>query len=209
FRSPYSYLAMPRLSALARDWDLDLTVRPVWPIAVRDPGFFARENPNWVPYLLRDVQRVAAFNGMPFAFPRPDPIVQDRATRSIAAEQPYIRRVTHLGVAASRRGAATSLRYAEVVSAALWGEQVEDWHLDAQLGPILARADLSLETLQAEIAADEAGFDAEVEANQVALDAAGHWGVPTLVFDGEPFFGQDRIDLALWTMRRAGLQTRT
>jgi len=33
-------------------------------------------------------------------------------------------------------------------------------------------------------------------ANQDALKAAGHWGVPTLVFDGEPFFGQDRIAMA-------------
>jgi len=34
----------------------------------------------------------------------------------------------------------------------------------------------------------------EIEANQTALDAAGHWGVPTLVFNAEPFFGQDRIE---------------
>ena len=45
--------------------------------------------------------------------------------------------------------------------------------------------------------ADAEALDAEVAANQAALEAAGHWGVPTLVFKGEPFFGQDRIDLAL------------
>ena len=38
--------------------------------------------------------------------------------------------------------------------------------------------------------------------------AAGHWGVPTMVFDGEPFFGQDRLDLLVWRMRQAGLQER-
>ncbi len=208
YRSPYSYLATPRLAALTRDWDLAIRVRPVWPIAVRDPGFFARENPNWIPYLLRDVRRVAEFNGLPFGFPKPDPIVQDMETRTIAPEQPYIRRITHLAVAAGRRGPETGLRFADVVSGALWGERVENWHEDAQLGPILARAGLDLAELQAEIDADPAGFDAEVEANQAALDAAGHWGVPTLVFEGEPFFGQDRLDLALRTMRRAGLQSR-
>jgi hypothetical protein len=31
---------------------------------------------------------------------------------------------------------------------------------------------------------------------------------PTLVFDGEPFFGQDRIDVALWRMKQAGLAPR-
>jgi 2-hydroxychromene-2-carboxylate isomerase len=32
--------------------------------------------------------------------------------------------------------------------------------------------------------------------------------VPTLVFDGEPFFGQDRIDMCLWRMREKGLAPR-
>ena len=41
-----------------------------------------------------------------------------------------------------------------------------------------------------------------------ALEAAGHWGVPTLVFDGEPFFGQDRIAMAKWRMDQKGLQPR-
>ena len=53
-----------------------------------------------------------------------------------------------------------------------------------------------------------AGHEAEVEANQTALQAAGHWGVPTLVFDGEPFFGQDRIDTCVWRMRQNGLTRR-
>jgi 2-hydroxychromene-2-carboxylate isomerase len=29
----------------------------------------------------------------------------------------------------------------------------------------------------------------------------GHWGVPTFVFEKEPFFGQDRIDLLIWRMQ--------
>ena len=45
-------------------------------------------------------------------------------------------------------------------------------------------------------------------ANQVALEIAGHWGVPTLVFEGEPFFGQDRIEMARWRMEQKGLASR-
>ncbi|TMB53500.1 MAG: 2-hydroxychromene-2-carboxylate isomerase, partial [Deltaproteobacteria bacterium] len=37
---------------------------------------------------------------------------------------------------------------------------------------------------------------------------AGHWGVPTMVFAGEPFFGQDRIELLVWRMRQHGLRAR-
>jgi hypothetical protein len=29
-----------------------------------------------------------------------------------------------------------------------------------------------------------------------------------LVFDGEPFFGQDRIEMAKWRMEQKGLQPR-
>jgi 2-hydroxychromene-2-carboxylate isomerase len=32
--------------------------------------------------------------------------------------------------------------------------------------------------------------------------------VPTLVFDGEPFFGQDRIAMAQWRMVQKGLEKR-
>ena len=51
-------------------------------------------------------------------------------------------------------------------------------------------------------------YEAEIEANQNALNDIGHWGVPTFGFEGEPFFGQDRIDLLLWRMRQHGLAER-
>ena len=35
FRSPYSYLATPRLMELERAYDLMINVRPVYPLAVR------------------------------------------------------------------------------------------------------------------------------------------------------------------------------
>jgi len=30
--------------------------------------------------------------------------------------------------------------------------------------------------------------------------SAGHWGVPLMVYKGEPFYGQDRFDQLLWRM---------
>ncbi len=67
---------------------------------------------------------------------------------------------------------------------------------------------LNLAELDAEAIADAEALDAEIHTNQAALEAAGHWGVPTFVFDGEPFFGQDRIEMALWRMQQKGLQRR-
>ena len=45
----------------------------------------------------------------------------------------------------------------------------------------------------------------EISANQDALEAAGHWGVPTYVFNNEPYFGQDRIDLLRWRLDKEKL----
>ena len=74
FRSPYSYLVTPRLAEFERDYDVKANVRPVYPIAVRIPGFFKQVNPMWPPYLLKDTVRVAEMEGLPYAWPSPDPV---------------------------------------------------------------------------------------------------------------------------------------
>ena len=48
-----------------------------------------------------------------------------------------------------------------------------------------------------------------VEKNQQALSAAGHWGVPTFVFEGEPFFGEDRIDTLRWRLDKRAVQRKS
>lgn len=54
FRSPYSYLAAPQIEALLAEFDVEVAMRIVRPIAVRIPGFFQSVNPLWPPYLARD-----------------------------------------------------------------------------------------------------------------------------------------------------------
>jgi len=205
FRSPYSWLAIGRYRAMTETYDLEIDLRPVYPLAIRQPDFFERNHPNWLAYTFRDMIRLAQFHQIPLAAPRPDPIVQDMGTRRIAAEQPYIFRLVRLGQAAARRG--RSLVFCAEVAQLIWGG-TENWHEGDHLVGAAARAGMDLAELDAEAVADAEALDAEVAANQAALEAAGHWGVPTLVFDSEPFFGQDRIDLALWRMRQAGLASR-
>ena len=204
FRSPYSYLATSRLVEIARRFTVDLRVRPVLPIAIRTPAFFAQQNPLWVPYLLRDTFRLAEYLGLPYGWPQPDPVVQEFPSRQIAAEQPYIHRLTRLGVEADRRG--RGLAFVDEVSRVIWGG-VAGWHEGTHLADAARRAGLDLAALDAAIA-EPADHDATIAANQEALQAAGHWGVPTMVFAGEPFFGQDRIDLLLWRLRQHGLTER-
>ena len=47
-----------------RDYKLTVRFRPVYPIAVRTPEFFANVHPLWFPYFMRDVFRVAEYPGV-------------------------------------------------------------------------------------------------------------------------------------------------
>lgn len=205
FRSPYSYLATRRYVELTERYDLEIALRQVYPLAVRDRTFFKRNPPNWMRYTMTDVARLAAFYGIPIAPPRPDPIVQDLATGEVAEEQPIIFPLVRMGQAASRRG--KGLAYADAVSRLIWGG-VENWNEGDHLRGAAASAGLDHDELAKEAADDADALDAEIDANRVELEASGHWGVPTLVFNGEPFFGQDRIELAEWRMKQAGLKER-
>ncbi|MFN0185374.1 MAG: DsbA family protein, partial [Aquabacterium sp.] len=108
----------------------------------------------------------------------------------------------YLGVQAQRQG--RGLRFAREVSTLIFGG-TRDWPLGSLLADATARAGLDLAALDAAVAADRAGHQAEVEANQAALAEARHWGVPTFAFRGEPFFGEDRIDTLRWRLQKSGL----
>lgn len=206
FRSPYSYLATPRIVDLVASYYVDCDVRPVYPIAIRDPDFFEQVNPMWPPYLFRDTHRTAEMIGVPFRWPRPDPVVHDVGKGEIPAEQPYIHRLTRLGVAAAERG--RGLPFIDAVSHTIWSGTVDDWDQGDHLAKAADRAGLDLAELDAAILADPEGYEAKIVANQAAHAAAGHWGVPTCVFEGEPFFGQDRVEQLVWRLGQHGLAKR-
>ncbi len=207
FRSPYSYLATPRLVETQREYDLAINVRPVYPLAVRSGQFFAQVNAMWIPYLLRDTFRISQMLGLPYAWPKPDPVVVDPATRAATPNQPYIHRLTRLGCAAAETG--HGLDFLNETSRVIWSGQNENWHQGDHLAKAAARAGLDLAELDAKIAADPDKYEAIIQANQQAHAECGHWGVPTMAFNGEPFFGQDRLDVLLWRLKQNGLQPRT
>ena len=205
FRSPYSYLVTPRLIEFERDYDVRANVRPVYPIAVRIDGFFKNANPMWLPYLVRDVARLAQMLGMPFAPPRPDPIAMNLQTGQVPKEQPHIGRLTRLGVAAAERG--KGLAFLREISGVIWGGTV-DWHQGDHLARATGRAGLDLAELDRDIANNADRYEAAIVENEAAQKRAGHWGVPLMVFENEPFFGQDRFDVLKWRMTQKGLLKR-
>jgi 2-hydroxychromene-2-carboxylate isomerase len=206
FRSPYCYLLTPRLRQLVQDYDLKVRLRPVYPLAIRRPEFFATAPSQLVSYVLTDTARTAAYLGMPFRWPSPDPIVQDLETREISPDQPYAYWLTHLGMAAEHLGG--GLGFACEVARLIWSGEVDDWTRRTNLQGACARADLSLEGLEASMSTNPRCGESGVLANQGDHDRAGHWGVPLCVFDGEPFFGQDRFDTLVWRLKQRGIRTR-
>jgi len=206
FRSPYSYLAIPRIKEIVKEYDVTVNVRPVYPIAVRTPKFFKDVNPLWIDYLMTDIQRVGDMNGIPISWPRPDPVKMNRQTKEIPLEQPYIHRLTHLGVAAAETG--NGLAFIDKISELIWNGKTRGWHEGDHLARAAAAAGFDLTTLDSMIADDFDGYAAKVGTNQAALEAAGHWGVPTLAYKNEAFFGQDRVDVCLWRMQQDGLSRR-
>ena len=205
FRSPYSYLATGRLVQLRDSHELDVEVRPVLPLAVRTPEFFKKVNPLFPSYLVRDVLRLGQFHGIPIRWPSPDPVAMN-PDGSYPTEQPYIHRLTRLGVAAAESG--RGLEFLDEVSKIIWNGTVKGWNEGDHLSRATQRAGLDLTDLDAKIEANPEHFRSTIDANQEALEAAGHWGVPTMVFEGEPFFGQDRLDLLQWRLQEAGLGER-
>ena len=206
FRSPYSYIVLPRIRELRDKFCVTVDLRVVHPNALRNPAYFARMDPLARPYFLKDSARVAAFHGMPFRRPVPDPINQDPTTLAIAAEQPHARRLGRLGIAATERG--RGLEFCSAVASMLWDGTVTGWDQGEHLEEAAARAGLSLAELDSVIVADPQRYEERLAENDRLLRKAGHWGVPTMVFEGEPFFGQDRFDVLVWRMKQCGLEPR-
>lgn len=205
FRSPYSYLVTPDLLNLRTDYDIDIRLRPVLPIALRaKTAIFDASDKKRPRYIVMDARRRAEFLGLPFTWPRPDPVIQDRETFEVPEHQPLIWRLTALGIEAERCG--KGIDFAHAAAQLIWSG-TRDWDQGDHLAKATAAIGLSLQTLEASIDLERARAD--VAANHSALDEAGHWGVPTMVFNQEPFFGQDRIDTLRWRLDQAGLRTVT
>ena len=201
FRSPYSYLAAQLIQAIEDDFDVALYLRPVLPLALREPSFFREGNIERVRYLLIDWERRAEMLGLPHTWPDPDPIVQNYEDMSIAEEQPYIHRLCRLGVEAQRQG--KGVAFAAAVSRLIFGG-TRGWDQGSALADAVASAGLDLAAMEAAIG-DGEDHDAAIAENQAMQASVGHSGVPLFVFRGEPFFGQDRIDSLRWCLQQHGL----
>ena len=210
FRSPYSYLAIDRVFDIYQRYDVAIDVRLVYPFAVLDPERFEKaalpHGKVWLDYLTMDPPRAAEFLGIPFVWPRPDPIVQDLETGAIAEDQPYCYRLVRLGQAAIEAG--RGIEFFHAVDHIIWDGTVNGWDQGDHLAEATKRAGLDLARLEEKATANADAYDEIAYANDEALNKTGHWGRPVMVFEGEPFWGQDRVEMFLWRLKQNGLEER-
>ncbi|MEQ3746035.1 MAG: DsbA family protein [Henriciella sp.] len=89
------------------------------------------------------------------------------------------------------------------VSSLIWSGGA--WTEGTALSEAATRAGFNLAELDARQTIEKDRIEAIIAKNQADQDKY-HWGVPTMVFDDETFFGQDRIDLLEWRLEQAGVK---
>ncbi len=216
-RSPYSYLSLFRLAYLNSNFNVNVNVKVIFPIAARTakPGQKSGIGGRWYfwGYTLNDAPRTALYEGIPFRMFNPDPILADTyppdsATQITAPmeKQPYITWLVRLANAAQLEG--KTLEYCLAVSPLIFGAQTKigEWpfHVEAAFNSI----GMNYNHVIKDIKANPAKYDAVWEQNQVDFQMTGQGGVPTMSWNGEPFFGQDRFDQFFWRLRENGLTQR-
>lgn len=181
FRSPYSYLALPRVIGLAEHYGLDLHFRPVLPMVMR--GLPVPREKRM--YILLDAAREAERLAIPFGR------VCDPVGRGVE-------RCMALFPAAQAAGRAGD--YLLTVARGIWSEGA-DVSKDSVLCQLVTQAGLDWSTLEAELRNTE--WQALASDNRDALNNLGLWGVPVLHLTTPrshcAAWGQDR----LWALEDA------
>jgi 2-hydroxychromene-2-carboxylate isomerase len=217
-RSPYSYLSLFRLAYLNSNYNVNVNVRVIFPVAARTakPGQKSAIGGRWYFWGYSvgiDMARTGRYEGIPWRFANPDPILADtyppESGTQITApmeRQPYITWLVRLANAAQLEGKA--LEFCLAVSPLIWGAQTKigEWpmHVEAAVNSIGMNYNAVIKGIQA----NPDKYDAVWQQNQTDFQMTGQGGVPTMSFNGEPFFGQDRFDQFFWRLRQNGLTVR-
>jgi 2-hydroxychromene-2-carboxylate isomerase len=177
FSSPYSYIASEWIDALAARHGRTVN----WKAVLLGATFQAAElrppvaHPIKREYSLRDFERSARFAGVPLKIPAKFPIPTQNAARLYwwLAEQ----------------DAERAKQWARHCFRAYFARAV-DLSDTAQLRPLAE--EFGLDADAAEAVWNDPAWKARLKAENEAAIAAGVFGAPFFVVDGEPFWGNDR-----------------
>lgn len=191
FISPYGYFASLRVEALAQrhgravEWHPMLLGVSVLKVMGLKPLL---DTPLKGPYTERDVLRYAREHGLQMARSPSDPMMNPLPC---ARAQAWVRqhRPTHAGALAL------------AIYSSYWGEGKDLSYPDA-LRALDLPAGLSGDEVAVAAASEEASTLLKAEVN--AAIEAGIFGSPTLVVDGEPFWGVDKLEQVDRWLTRGG-----
>jgi carboxymethylenebutenolidase len=180
--SPWTYLGHQRLQAIARDNGARIRLKPVdlggkvFPVSGGLP--LAKRAPQRLAYRLLELQRFSEWLQLPLV-PQPTffPVSPDDAARLVIAVD-------------EREGTEAAMQLAFALLRAVWAEQrnIAD---EATLAALLAENGLPPQRL--EQSHSQAAHE-RYEADTQQAIAAGVFGAPSYVVEGEIFWGQDRLD---------------
>jgi 2-hydroxychromene-2-carboxylate isomerase len=228
-RSPYSYLVVPRLAWLNMNYNCQVNIHVIFPIAIRTPGLAGSKQTvgdetahkggrwYWIGNAVNDFKLVGEFQGVPIKYAHPDPVVQNFwpvgpqknpnwSETAPLEEQIYITWMVRLANAAELAG--KSLEFLLYTGPMVWGGMGKSDYWPEDIPEAFEKTGLNYDDTIKDIQANPDKYDAVWKEQQLKFYATGHAGVPNLSFRGEPFFGQDRFDYLFFRLRQNGLTMR-
>ena len=182
FRSPYTYLALPRVRALAAHYGANLRLRFVLPMVMRGLPVPVEKRL----YIVSDVAREAQRLGMPFGN------AVDPVGKPVERGYALLNRAIQAG---------KGVEFAASFLQGVWADGI-DAGTDTGLNAIAARAGFNAAWVQA--ALPDESWRAVAAANRENLLAQALWGVPSFRVNDLPgHWGQDRLWVVEHELRAA------
>jgi 2-hydroxychromene-2-carboxylate isomerase len=190
--SPWTYFGSERFAAMAKKYGAEVTITPMMPLALFDAtgGLpLAKRAQQRQDYRFAELERWRRHLGMKLNLrPKFFPVNEALAGRLLVAVRDSL-------------GTDAAIGFANAVLRGLWAEErnIAD---PEDLEQIITECGFDPAALFA--AAESDAVKAEYEGGTQKAIAAGAFGAPFFVVDGEPFWGQDRLDFV--ERKLAGLQ---
>ncbi len=180
--SPYSYMGGPQLAALAEKHNAKVRVKPIdlSQIFPKTGGLpVTKRSPERQAYRLVELERWRKYLEMPLNLhPSFFPAAEGLAAGMVLAADN------------ASDGGDSALRLANAIGRAVWAEERDI--ADSQT-LIAVAEEIGLDGVSLREAAKETAIEKQYQSLTEEALAAGIFGVPTYKFNGELFWGQDRI----------------
>lgn len=180
--SPWSYLGHQRLIDLAKKYNVKIEAKPcdlgkVFGVSGGVP--LLKRAPQRQAYRLIELQRWSEYLGLPMHIqPTFFPVAPDLASKMVIAAQ-------------LSNGTEASLTLAGAILRGLWAEQKNIADADTLVGVAF---DCELDGKALLKSADTASVQAELDRFTNEANSANVFGAPWYVYQGEGYWGQDRLD---------------